>query len=177
MKLFFVDDHPDLIEALRLAFAAFPEVTVTCGNILAVAENTLVSPANSRGYMDGGIDRHYLDFFGQRLQQTVQDAIRRRPEGHLPVGAALIVPTGSPQIPYLVVAPTMQEPDMVEADHCYRAMRAVLRIAHQNVTIVERLYCPGLGTGVGGVPFSNAAQAMANAYADWKGQNSPRERT
>ncbi|HEY7331124.1 MAG TPA: macro domain-containing protein [Gemmataceae bacterium] len=168
MRLYLVDDHPDLIEALRHAFAAFPEVSVTCGNILAVAENTLVSPANSRGYMDGGIDRRYLDFFGQRLQQTVQEAIQRRPEGLLPVGAALIVATGSPRIPYLIVAPTMTEPERIEADHCYRAMRAILRIAEQHAEIVEGVYCPGLGTGVGGVSFSDAARAMAEAYANWK---------
>lgn len=171
MKLFLVDDHPDVAEALRASFAPFPEVVVSCGDILAIAENTVVSPANSRGYMDGGIDRRYLAHFGQQLQVVVQDAIQRRPEGFLPIGASLLVPTGDLTIPNVILAPTMQEPEQIAADNCYRAMRAVLRIADQWAERIESVYCPGLGTGVGQVPFAEAAQAMAAAYRDWKCQS------
>jgi hypothetical protein len=62
-----------------------------------------------------------------RQEDLLAEAIARRPEGHLPVGASLVVRTGHPRIPYLIVAPTMVLPEAVSADHCYRAMRAVLR--------------------------------------------------
>ena len=44
-----------------------------------------------------------MDFFGSQLQERVQDAIARRPGGHLPVGASLVVRTGHGRIPFLIV--------------------------------------------------------------------------
>lgn len=88
-------------------------MTVQQGELLSLAENTVVSPANSSGFMDGGIDRAFVAFFGSQLQERVQDTIIRRPEGHLPVGASVVVRTGHARIPYLIVAPTMLGPEAV----------------------------------------------------------------
>ena len=137
-------------------------------NIIDVVEHCVVSPANSFGFMDGGIDAVFREFFGVQIEQTVQDAINRRPEGQLPVGASLVVRTGHPHVPYLIVAPTMEVPEMVANQNCYRALRAVLRIAGSNPEIGRDVYCPGLATGVGMVPPGEAAVMMARAYADWK---------
>src|SRR5512134_1227637 len=125
MRLHLVDHDGDLIDAWADPFARFPEVTVQQGNLLAVAEHCVVSPANSYGFMDGGIDAAYRAFFGAQIEQTVRDAITRRPEGHLPVGASLVVRTGHEHVPFMIVAPTMTVPEQVESRHCYRAMRAV----------------------------------------------------
>lgn len=94
MTLHFVDINPAVAGALRDAFKGFSGVHVSCANILTVARHCLVSPANSFGYMDGGIDAAYLEFFGPSIQTRVQGAIQRRPEGYLPVGASLWVETG-----------------------------------------------------------------------------------
>ena len=143
-------------------------VNVHRGSILDVECDAVVSPANSFGFMDGGIDAVFREFFGVQIEQTVQDAINRRPEGQLPVGASLVVRTGHPHVPYLIVAPTMEVPEMVANQNCYRALRAVLRIAGSNPEIGRDVYCPGLATGVGMVPPGEAAVMMARAYADWK---------
>lgn len=50
-----------------------------------MAEHCVVSPANSYGFMDGGIDAAYRSFFGLQIERTVQEAVARRPEGRLPV--------------------------------------------------------------------------------------------
>jgi O-acetyl-ADP-ribose deacetylase (regulator of RNase III) len=168
VQLVLVDQDPVVARALHDAFAGHPEVAVHCGDLLALAENTAVSPANGQGFMDGGIDRAYTAFFGMRIERDVQDAIGRRAEGCLPLGAALLVPTHHPRIPYLIVATTMLMPEAVDQDHAYRAMRAVLRTAALHPGVVSSIYCPGLGTGVGMVPAPAAATAMASAYADWK---------
>jgi O-acetyl-ADP-ribose deacetylase (regulator of RNase III) len=110
MKLHFVDINPEVVCALEDAFRNHPEVEILCGDILQHAVHCVVSPANSFGYMDGGIDAAYLRFFGSQLQSRVQDAIQRRPEGLLPVGAALAVTTGHDRIPFMIVAPTMTFP-------------------------------------------------------------------
>jgi hypothetical protein len=62
MKLYLVDRSPDLITAWQELFAGLNNVFICEGDILSIAEDTIVSPANSYGFMDGGIDRSYLDF-------------------------------------------------------------------------------------------------------------------
>ena len=168
-KLHLVDIQPDYAAALMRAFEGTPNVSVTCADILKVAENAVVSPANSYGLMDGGIDLTYFEFFGPDIERRVQNAIALRPEEHLPVGASLTVATGHARIPYLVVAPTMETPCMTDANASYRALRAVLREVKRIPDILHTVYCPGLATGVGAVPPQEAAEAMAEAYRDWVG--------
>jgi O-acetyl-ADP-ribose deacetylase (regulator of RNase III) len=102
------------------------------------------------------------------VQEIVRDAIARRPEGHLPLGAAVLVPVSHDRIEYLIAATTMRTPEPVDRDHAYRAMRAILRIAKANPERVRSLYCPGLCTGVGRVSPPEAATAMAEGYRDWR---------
>ena len=168
MRLHLVDYNGALVNAWVEAFKGFPEVAIQQGNLLSVAEHCVVSPANSHGFMDGGIDATYRDFFGPQIERRVQDAILRRPEGLLPVGASLVVETGHKRIPYLIVAPTMTMPEQVESGHSYRALRSVLRLVSATAEIGHDVYCPGLATGVGMVPPEIAAIKMAEAYCDWK---------
>lgn len=117
--------------------------------------------------MDGGIDNQYRQFFGSQIEQVVQSAILRRPEQMLPVGASLVVPTKHPRIPWLIVAPTMEMPEAVPAEHCDRAMRAVLRLVDQHPELAMDIFCPGLGTLTGRVAPELAAREMATAYSAW----------
>jgi O-acetyl-ADP-ribose deacetylase (regulator of RNase III) len=77
-------------------------------------------------------------------------------------------------VPYLIVAPTMTMPEEVASNNCYRAMRAVLRIADAYPEVAEEIFCPGLGTGVGMVPPRNSAAMMAQAFRDWKSSVGPK---
>lgn len=166
-ELHLVDADPDVVIALAAEFARFTEVRVLQGDLLACSQHAIVSPANSDGFMDGGIDRAIASFFGSRVERRVREAIARRPEGHLPVGASIALPTGHDRIPYLVVAPTMRTPEQVGAENSYRALRAVLRLCSKERLLAGPVYCPGLTTGVGGVALGEAAAAMARAYKDW----------
>jgi len=166
MKLTFVDIDIQVVAALRDSFASFPEVAVLHGDLIAVAENTAVSPANAYGLMDGGIDAAYSAAL-PNVERTVRDAIARRPEGLLPLGAAVIVPVSHERIEYVIAATTMLTPEAVDSSNAYRAMRAVLRLAAQHPEQVRSIYCPGLCTGIGMVPAAAAAEAMAAGYRDW----------
>jgi O-acetyl-ADP-ribose deacetylase (regulator of RNase III) len=84
-----------------------------------------------------------------------------------------VVRTGHTNIPYLIVATTMLAPETIERANCYRAMRAVLRLAASEEEIGRAVFCPGLGTGVGGVPGEEAAEEMAAAYGDWRKATEP----
>jgi O-acetyl-ADP-ribose deacetylase (regulator of RNase III) len=168
VAIHFVDTAGDVVHELRRVFGGVDEVVCTEGDILAIARNALVSPANSYGFMDGGIDAAYSAFFGPQVQTAVQDAINRRPEGYLPVGASLAVRTGHTRVPFLIVAPTMHTPEEVPSANSYRALRAVLRLVEAQPEIGSDVFCPGLATGTGRVPPAEAAQQMFQAYSDWR---------
>ena len=167
MKLHLFDTTPELVECWREAFMSFSDVEIGCGNLLDYARCCVVSPANSHGYMDGGIDQDYIQYFGEELQITVQSAISCRPEGHLPVGASLLVRTLNERIPFLILAPTMEMPMPIRKTNCYHAMRAMLYRTAKAPEVLEHIYCPGFGTGVGHVSPKDAAAEMARAYRHW----------
>ena len=156
-----------------------PGVTVHHGSILDVPCDAVVSPANSFGFMDGGIDAAYLHRFGRGLQHRVQSVIHSRHHGELLVGQADVVPTDDPSIPWLVVAPTMRVPMILgDSVNPYLAARATLlllahgRFAHGPCTgepigdHIRTVAFPGLGTGVGRVPWSVCARQVAAAISD-----------
>jgi O-acetyl-ADP-ribose deacetylase (regulator of RNase III) len=139
-------------------------VAVQARSILEVDCDAVVSPANSFGFMDGGIDHHYTKHFGTQVQERLQTLIREKHHGELLVGAAEIVETGHKKIPYLIAAPTMRVPMMlIETVNPYLAARAALllvtrgrfssgRLAGTPVKEkVKTVAFPGLGTGVGNV--------------------------
>ena len=167
MEFWLVDRNVEFVEACQQSFAEFDRVYVREGNILECAECAIVSPANSYGFMDGGIDRQYVNFFGESIEQKLQNAIARREEGYLPIGAAEIIKTCHSRIPYLIAAPTMITPEAVSAENCFYATIAILTIAFKHQDTITKIYCPGLGTGIGKVSPQIAAKEMAMAYGRW----------
>ena len=137
-------------------------------DILSIAENTMVLPANSYGFMDGGIDLVYTNYYSLQPQTEIQELIARREEDYLPVGAAVPVKIGHKKIPYVIAAPTMMMPGPVAPYHAFFAMSAILKTAYNNHTDVTIVFCPGLATGIGNVPPESVAKEMAHAYRKWK---------
>lgn len=150
-------------------------VSVHRGSIFDVNCDAVVSPANSFGFMDGGIDALYTLHFGWHLQERLQSVIREKHYGELLVGTAEIVETDAPALPFLVAAPTMRVP-MVLRDtiNPYLAARAALLLVKHGAfshgtyrgekisDFVQSIAFPGLGTGVGGVgPATCAHQVRA----------------
>ena len=79
--------------------AAWREITpgregmsVHQGSVLDVRADAVVSPANSYGWMRGGIDAVYARAFPE-VEQLVRSAVLAYHGGELPVGEALLVPT------------------------------------------------------------------------------------
>lgn len=155
-------------------------VKVHCGSIFDAACDAVVSPANSFGFMDGGIDRLYCEFFGAAVQERVQNCIRDCHGGELLVGQADIVPTGHDRIPYLIAATTMRVPTQLgPCIHPYLAARGVLRLIMQGrfacgenigqpvADCVRRVALPGLGTGVGKVSPTTCARQVRAAIEDF----------
>jgi O-acetyl-ADP-ribose deacetylase (regulator of RNase III) len=164
-----------LADEWRRAFAGHSAVTIVEEDILVGRADAIVSPANSFGYMDGGIDLAYRKFFGHDLQINLQKRIREHFAGELPVGQATVMETGHDAFRYLVAAPTMRVPDrIVDTVNVYLAFRAaLLAVLEHNETSsapIRSLRMPGLGTGVGAMPVSRAAFQMHAAYKAVFGQ-------
>jgi O-acetyl-ADP-ribose deacetylase (regulator of RNase III) len=168
-KIFLHTFESAMAEAWRKVFDDEPGVIVVEGDILEGSSDAVVSPANSFGYMDGGIDLAYRRYFSVDLQSRVQARIKSEFHGELPVGQATVVSTGHESVPYLVVAPTMRIPDRIgDTVNVYLAFRAALLavIAHNDggKNSIKSLRAPALGTGIGAMPLARAAHQMHAAY-------------
>ncbi|WP_041780104.1 macro domain-containing protein [Allocoleopsis franciscana] len=170
MKLILVAPNPLLWEAFREHFNHLPNVEVVNDYFEWLPEfDCMVSPANSFGLMDGGIDAAIIRFFGQSLMDRVQQRILEEYLGEQPVGTSFIVETGHSKHPFLAHTPTMRVPMIVAGtDIPYVAMWAMLlavrRHNQQAKHKIHTIACPGLGTGIGRVPYPEAARMMALAY-------------
>ncbi|HEX9061281.1 MAG TPA: macro domain-containing protein, partial [Clostridia bacterium] len=123
MKINFVDINENVINSLKKEFEEFDDIKFFCGDILQIGRGAIVSPANSYGYMDGGIDEVYLEYFGLDLEVAVRNRLDLI-GGSLAVGSAFTIKTGDKRIPYLIFAPTMEMPGEVPPKNCYSAMKA-----------------------------------------------------
>jgi O-acetyl-ADP-ribose deacetylase (regulator of RNase III) len=151
------DLNADLVAAWREAFADLGNVEVSQGDILELEADAIVSPANSFGDMDGGIDLTYARHFGHEIEGRLQEQINQHHHGELPVGQALVLATQHKAIPYMVSAPTMRVPSSIPRTvNVYLAMRAALIAVQEHnkrsVRTIESLLVPGLGTGIGEMP-------------------------
>jgi O-acetyl-ADP-ribose deacetylase (regulator of RNase III) len=140
------------------------DVDVSHGDIFDLKADAIVSPANSFGFMDGGIDLAYSLRFGWSLQDRLRESLRLEHDGELPVGQAVIVPTDHTDIPYLISAPTMRIPmDVSDSVNAYLAFRGAIRVARDHNRTAARpiktILCSGLATGVGCLPYPVCALA------------------
>jgi len=179
MKIFLRDRGPKLVEAWAEVFSSHPDFKISCGDIFAEGEwlnvDAIVSPANSFGYMDGGIDFVYSDYFGWGIGDLLREKIWTEHNGELLVGQAVAVdmrltePKNEQQrqrvnrIPYLISAPTMRVPANVSNTvNAFLAFRAALRVAKEQG--YESILCPGLATAIGQMPPRVCAVQMLEAY-------------
>jgi O-acetyl-ADP-ribose deacetylase (regulator of RNase III) len=163
------DRNPALVEAWRRNFQGCEAVEVSHGDIFREQADAIVSPANSFGYMDGGIDAVYLEQFGTGLQARLQEHLREQHHGELAVGEAVIVETMSSEMPWMISAPTMRIPGPVPKTlNAYLAFRAALRAVLQHnlgrKPKIRSLLCPGLASAIGGMPEERCARQMRFAY-------------
>jgi O-acetyl-ADP-ribose deacetylase (regulator of RNase III) len=169
IQIEFRETHAETAAALAAAFDGVAGVSVAQGDILQGRADAILSPANSFGNMDGGIDLAYARFFPPGLEDRLQDAIDALHDGELPVGQAVAIETQHAGIPLMISAPTMRLPgNIARTVNVYLAFRAGLlaleRHRRDAGLDVATLLSPALGTGVGAMPPQRAARQMRTAY-------------
>jgi len=172
-KITLIDINEPLVTYWNEVFKDDPAVEAEYGDYFDCPADAMVSPANSFGIMDGGIDLAIRKKLGHNVEKEVQKEIETHFHGELPVGAAVLVDTEHERWPYLVAATTMRVPENVKhTANAYLAFRAVLLLIrnyntsqpHGGEDEIRSLICCGLATGCGGMSFSRCAVQMKAAW-------------
>ena len=158
-----IDINKTLISHLKDEFK-HSTVNIIEGDIFDYNADAIVSPANSFGYMDGGLDGKLKTFFGLPIETKVRQKINADHNGELLVGQTAVVETDNEAFPFLIVAPTMRVPsDVSESINAYLAMRAVLFTAIEN-KMISTIIIPGLCSLSGRMAPHTVARQMRAAY-------------
>lgn len=180
MKILLAAREPGLLEAWKKSCGDLDCVAIHGGSILDAHCDAVVSPTNSFGFMDAGIDALYSQHFGWHVQDRLRRRILEEHHGELLVGTAEAVETEHAGIPYLIAAPTMRVPMVLGAEtvNPYLAARAVLLLVRRGAfksgsdsgkkiaDHIQTIAFPGLGTGVGRVPFAVCARQVRAAIEE-----------
>lgn len=177
MKIVLADTKSELTHWWEKDFREFSDVSVHHGDIFEADGNVLVSPANSFGFMNGGLDLLISEYLGWYVQDKVQNHIELFEDGELLVGQAFSVKLKHDKFSHLICAPTMRVPARINGTvNAYLATLATLREAYlldsvdRRPTIDVKVVIPGMGTGVGALEPRICSRQMLQAYSDfWRG--------
>jgi len=138
------------------------KITIKKASIVTIEADAIVSPANSYGYMGGGVAAAIKAAAGPDIEE---EAIEKAP---IPIGEAIETSAGYLKPEFIIHAPTMEEPGEKCDEHKVKcALEAALAKAEE--LGVRFLAVPGLGTGVGAVPYTEAAKAMISVLKQHEG--------
>jgi O-acetyl-ADP-ribose deacetylase (regulator of RNase III) len=130
-------------------------------SITTIRVDAIVNPANSFGYMGGGVAFAIKNIGGQMIEE---EAIEQAP---IQIGEAIITTAGDLVAKNVIHAPTMHEPAEKTDIHKVKcAVQAALEIADNKG--MKSIAFPGMGTGVGGVRKEDAAKTMLSAMKEMK---------
>ncbi|EAX8243735.1 phage tail protein [Salmonella enterica] len=172
IKLILSAPVPAMAAAFEHSFQNTENVEIIPGLFETIPEfDCMVSAANSFGLMDGGVDAAITAYFGPQLQERVQQHIIREYLGEQPVGTAFVIETGNSQHPWLVHAPTIRVPLIIDGtDAVYNATRAaLLAIFQHNKSAgegrkIKSVVFPAMGAGCGQVSPDSVARQMKLAW-------------
>lgn len=154
-----VDLNKDLIALANRDAPELPEISWAAGDALALEADAVVTPANSFGFMDGGMDAAVVARFGQSVENMVRERIATYPFGEVLVGQAFMIPTNDPKLPNLIFAPTVRAPKPIThpAD-VMLAARAAVKLAVD--AGFKKIIMPCMGAGTGQLPPIASFAAM-----------------
>ena len=112
-KLYLIDSKPELCDKWRQVFSGYPEVEVLRGDYFQQNADAIVSPANSFGIMDGGLDLAIRNELGFQVETDIQEVILKKYHGEMPIGSAEIIKTNHDKWSYMISAPTMRIPENI----------------------------------------------------------------
>jgi O-acetyl-ADP-ribose deacetylase (regulator of RNase III) len=170
LKVALTDVNLKVVQAWQSAFADNPEVAISRGSLLDQRVDAWVSPTNSQGRMDGGVDAVIKRHLGAGIQLRVQRAIRDDFGGTLPIGSAVCVPSGAANPKFLISTPTMTQSvqnvreTLNVALACAAAFQAIHRHNARQPGAITSVALVGMGAATGKVPPQVCANLMWAGY-------------
>lgn len=170
VKVVLCDINPKMVKAWKETFEENPEVEILQGSMTDMQTSAWVTPTNSAGRMDGGLDLVIKKFLGDTVESLVQQQIKSKYGGKMPLGRTTCVPTGRVMPAYLISTPTMvgSNEDISDTLNVALACAAAFQAVHtQNETepaTIRSIALPGLGANTGRVPVEICADLMWTAY-------------
>ena len=167
MEIYLIERGSRKFDYLKLYFKTYaPEVKLINEDFKSFMRKNkvqcVVSPANSFGLMDGSYDLAITNWYGNQLQERVQEYIIKNFYGEQPVGTSFIIEAGKDN-QYLIHTPTMRTPEeIVDARIIYQCMRTTLIVAKQNN--IKSILIPMFGAHVGKVKPQVVSKMMWKAY-------------
>lgn len=175
INIHFISLSTNLPKHCANIFSNYPNITYSVGQIQKCnPHDCIVSPANSFGQMDGGIDA-VLSYMLQKNYDTeyigrkVRKVIAEEYYGHQPIGTCILLETDNEKYPFLAHAPTMTTPENVVGTlNAYYAFKAVLcsvvnhnkKSKHKIKSILTTTFC----TGCGEMRLDTSLKQMRYAY-------------
>ena len=128
-------------------------IVVVTGDITKQKVEAIVNPANSFMIMGGGVAGAIKRAGGREIEE---EAVKGAP---VKIGGAVATKAGMLNADYIIHAPTMDRPAIrIGVRNVRSATKGALECAEKQG--VRSIAFPGMGTGVGGVKFIEAARAM-----------------
>jgi len=136
-------------------------IVIKKGDITQIDCEAIVNPANSFGYMGGGVAGSIKRIGGNEIER---EAISKAP---IKIGKAIVTTGGSLTCKYVIHAPTMSQPAMkIGVENVKLATKAALELGKK--LDLKTIAIPGMGTGVGRVPVEDAARAIIEIAKDYE---------
>ena len=161
MKVLIADHNKTTIASIE---ELNPSFEVELGDPLAFDIDAVVSPANTKGIMNGGYDAVLRRYFGIGIEYMVQQYLEKF---KIDVGQAIAVKTGHPKVDWLIVSPTVTVSGEGLSGHTsvsYACAYNSVKVAIEKN--VKYLGMTGLGTGVGGLDRREAARQQVRGIED-----------
>lgn len=161
MEVLIADHNKITIAAIK---ECNPSFEVELGNPLAFDIDAVVSPANTKGIMNGGFDAVLRRYFGVGIEYMVRQYFDKF---KLDVGEAIAVKTFHSKVEWLIVTPTVSVTGEGFSGHTsvsYSCAYNAVKAAHEKG--VQYLGMTGLGSGVGGLDRRASAKQQVQGIED-----------
>ena len=136
-------------------------IIIKQGDITQIECDAIINPANSFGYMGGGVAGAIKRVGGKEIEE---EAVSKAP---IVVGKAIITKAGNLPCKYVIHAPTMKRPAMITSvKNIESATYAALKLA-ENLGF-KCISIPGMGTGIGKISLEKAALAITKIAKEFE---------
>jgi len=157
--------NPQIKEPWIKYFKDCPDVEIVDGDICVAKVDAIVSPANSYGFMCGGLDGSLTHRFGMKISERIKAELRENYKRELLIGESFTVPTDDNKCPNIICAPTMIVPmDISNTINVFLSTRASLQEAKEQK--FDSVAISAMGLGVGKVEPEICAKQMFEAYKE-----------